>query len=1266
MLAPQSGPFKFLNLITQEQDNPFSEDPIAPTQDGAQDGAIDSPFQEDPFQEEGGQEVIQDPPVSAEPQADPFQEEPDNESPFAESDGSDTKEGSDTKDGSAMKADGSDTKEGSDTKDGSDTKEEGSEAKEEGAMVHETTSIPVPAKAPVAPPEPGLFSSWWPLALMVLIPLLLCFIAYRWFTGRRKKNAEYEAIYETMAAEKAADIPLDSSLAEAVPEVDLEAARAAASINDDIEDVMDDSGEFDIDSLDDDIVSTTDDAEVVEVAGAAAELDDDQDSFEFDPTDDSGEFSFNEDDQEAAVAGIADDLDADLESAVDVPFSEQPTLESDLDDSGEFDFDISEDDEIGAEEAEVPAVVPVDEIEDDSFSLEEPVEPIVAEAEEAAVEAELGSGEFNLDDSGEFNLEDSDEFSLEDSGEISLEDSGEVVLEGPAETVPEIVEAEEPVAEIEELIEEPSEEVAADIPEVVTDIDDSGEFDFSADEEVDLDDPVAPAAGTGLEDVAEVAEEAVSAVTEESESIIPSIAGAGALAGGAAALAASVFGGSSDKTAENVVGSPDPKLEAEVKELREEIAALRRERDSVKGEYEGKTAGLNDELASLRQARDAAEKERDAAKVDFSSQATELADLKSQLVAANNDNEASAKSEIDELKSRLEAVDTEATQLKDEKSKLQEQLDKSEETAAKLEGLRKDLDEAAADLAEAEKAKEELSGELAAAQQELEKTKEAAVDPAELAVANEKHADLESQLEQAEEQRSTVAGKLSALRKEVRERDAAEEAIQAETIKLHEEFESLQAKLQEAEESHSAELEELRSQVSANSTDVAAADPEELAEARAAVEEANKAAEEANKATGVAEAESKEAAIKLGALQNELDRVKAQMADMDLSDDLKAAEVRIKELEGENNGFRTAMSSNDSSAVIGSLQQEITGLKTQLADKLGEINANTKTDHAAALKVDLEQLKSQFALVSEQQSGKLDSRLSQLVEQVSKSNETQQAAIAETKEISRLQQALDKSVTENQQLQIEVGKAQSQTELIEQLKGQLADERTQKAEFARSVEENRAALKVAESKLLEATTSQAKADVVSKELMQLRSEMAEAKNSRSGADVSGELKILRTELAAIKTMPSNNGDSMKALLQENRNLNAQIVELSKTMASLAARPVAAPTVKKSKAVPKTKAASKAKTAKKRVPDDLKKIEGIGPKIKGVLGKQGITTFAELSKTKLSDLRSILADAKMSSHDPSTWKKQASLANKGDWDALKQLQDELNGGVMKKK
>lgn len=31
------------------------------------------------------------------------------------------------------------------------------------------------------------------------------------------------------------------------------------------------------------------------------------------------------------------------------------------------------------------------------------------------------------------------------------------------------------------------------------------------------------------------------------------------------------------------------------------------------------------------------------------------------------------------------------------------------------------------------------------------------------------------------------------------------------------------------------------------------------------------------------------------------------------------------------------------------------------------------------------------------------------------------------------------------------------------------------------------------------------------------------------------------------------------------------------------------------------------------------------------------------------------------HDPSTWAKQASLAANGNWDALRKLQDELNGG-----
>ena len=93
---------------------------------------------------------------------------------------------------------------------------------------------------------------------------------------------------------------------------------------------------------------------------------------------------------------------------------------------------------------------------------------------------------------------------------------------------------------------------------------------------------------------------------------------------------------------------------------------------------------------------------------------------------------------------------------------------------------------------------------------------------------------------------------------------------------------------------------------------------------------------------------------------------------------------------------------------------------------------------------------------------------------------------------------------------------------------------------------------------------------------------------------------------------------------------------------------------------KKKAASKSKKAKK---DDLTKIEGIGPKIAGLLNADGITTFEQLADAKVTRLRKILNDAgpRYQMHDPATWPKQSKLAAKGDWDKLKKLQDELDGG-----
>ena len=80
------------------------------------------------------------------------------------------------------------------------------------------------------------------------------------------------------------------------------------------------------------------------------------------------------------------------------------------------------------------------------------------------------------------------------------------------------------------------------------------------------------------------------------------------------------------------------------------------------------------------------------------------------------------------------------------------------------------------------------------------------------------------------------------------------------------------------------------------------------------------------------------------------------------------------------------------------------------------------------------------------------------------------------------------------------------------------------------------------------------------------------------------------------------------------------------------------------------------------PDDLKRIEGIGPKIASVLQAAGIATFASLADTDVSRLQEILdKEPRLRLADPSTWPQQARLAADGDWTALEKLQDELSGG-----
>ncbi len=80
-------------------------------------------------------------------------------------------------------------------------------------------------------------------------------------------------------------------------------------------------------------------------------------------------------------------------------------------------------------------------------------------------------------------------------------------------------------------------------------------------------------------------------------------------------------------------------------------------------------------------------------------------------------------------------------------------------------------------------------------------------------------------------------------------------------------------------------------------------------------------------------------------------------------------------------------------------------------------------------------------------------------------------------------------------------------------------------------------------------------------------------------------------------------------------------------------------------------------------DDLKVIEGIGPKIEQLLFAKGITTYGQLAATSVQQLKDILDEggSRYALHDPGTWSAQALLAANGEWDNLRAYQEFLHGG-----
>jgi predicted flap endonuclease-1-like 5' DNA nuclease len=88
--------------------------------------------------------------------------------------------------------------------------------------------------------------------------------------------------------------------------------------------------------------------------------------------------------------------------------------------------------------------------------------------------------------------------------------------------------------------------------------------------------------------------------------------------------------------------------------------------------------------------------------------------------------------------------------------------------------------------------------------------------------------------------------------------------------------------------------------------------------------------------------------------------------------------------------------------------------------------------------------------------------------------------------------------------------------------------------------------------------------------------------------------------------------------------------------------------------------------KKIVVDDLKLVEGIGPKIESLFHKAGLKTWLSVSKTKSTRLKEILVAGgeRFQMHDPTTWPKQCQMMVDNQWNELKRYQEKLNGGKVR--
>ncbi|WP_047247063.1 hypothetical protein [Maribacter thermophilus] len=155
------------------------------------------------------------------------------------------------------------------------------------------------------------------------------------------------------------------------------------------------------------------------------------------------------------------------------------------------------------------------------------------------------------------------------------------------------------------------------------------------------------------------------------------------------------------------------------------------------------------------------------------------------------------------------------------------------------------------------------------------------------------------------------------------------------------------------------------------------------------------------------------------------------------------------------------------------------------------------------------------------------------------------------------------------------------------------------------------------------------------------------KGSSTTIDNSAELNILKDKNSKLQA----DLDACNKKVSTNTNLGA-------SAASFAAGAVAA-------SIPFDGAAAKAVFGKTIKQDDLKVVEGIGPKIEAMFKEAGIKTWKALSEASVADCQKILdgGGKRYQIHDPASWPMQAKMCYEGKWEDLSKWQDEHDHGKL---